>query len=481
MPIRARLIFLYTAILTFVLLVFGAGVYGLFYRSLVREIDRTLAEMVNGITENSQAFVLHGAAELEIPDNPDYFRSPLTYIVVANAEGEVLSAPDDEEHPVRMLNIGGPLNREHYRTVVYDDQKIRVVTAPLTSEETEDRIIGYLQIGRPIDTNNTLSTLRLIMFLAGLVAVSLSVLLGGFFTRQALKPLEDIAAVALQITRADDLGRRLPDRGQRDEIGRLTLALNQTLERLERLFRAQQRFLADVSHELRTPLTAIRGNLDLIQRMRVADPDSLNDMRAELERMTRLVNDLLLLARAEAGGLPIQKEPVQLDTVFLDVYRQATTLTRKLQLAVGEVDQVCVSGDTDRLKQLFLNLVENAIKYTPPGGTVTLSLSKANGQARFQVADTGVGIPEADLPNIFDRFYRVDKARTRAQGGSGLGLSIAKWIAQAHNGDILVSSEVGKGSVFTVVLPTAAEAVEQPSWDMEITRPSQRTLRRTGR
>ncbi|MEW5989274.1 MAG: ATP-binding protein, partial [Chloroflexota bacterium] len=432
--------------------------------------------------ENSQAFVLHGTADLELPDSPDYSLSPISHIVVTNADGAVLAPQDQGGKLPELLDVGRLPERKLYRTVWHAGKRWRVVTTPLTSEETEEQIIGYLQIGRPIDTGNTLATLRPIMILAGLGAITLSLLLGGLFTRQALKPLEEIAAVALQITRADDLGRRLPDRGRQDEIGRLTTALNQTLERLERLFRAQQRFLADVSHELRTPLTAIRGNLDLIQRMRVADAESLGDMRAELERMTRLVNDLLLLARAEAGGLPIQKEPVQMDTIFLDVYRQATTLTRKLQLAVGEVDQVSILGDADRLKQLLLNLVENAIKYTPPGGTVTMSLSKADGQAKFQIADTGAGIPEEDLPHIFDRFYRVDKARTRAQGGSGLGLSIAKWIAQAHNGDILVHSELGKGSIFTVVLPMMTSNVaERLPMEMDITRPSLRTLRKGGR
>jgi signal transduction histidine kinase len=259
---------------------------------------------------------------------------------------------------------------------------------------------------------------------------------------------------ALQIMKAGDLSRRLPDTGRRDEIGNLTMVLNRNLERLERLFHARQRFLADVSHELRTPLTTIRGNVDLMRRIGEADPEILDVVQEELERMTRLVGDLMLLARADTGGLPIQRQSVELDTLFLDVYRQVRSIDHDVQITVEEVDQVGVLGDSDRLKQLILNLVDNAIKYTPPGGKVMMSLSKVDGRSQLVVKDTGIGIPAEDLPHIYDRFYRVDKSRTRAQGGSGLGLSIAKWIVEAHKGDIEVESEVGIGTTFRVYLPT---------------------------
>jgi signal transduction histidine kinase len=314
---------------------------------------------------------------------------------------------------------------------------------------------------------SVLDQLQFILLLTGVAAVGLSLFLGALLTHQLLKPLDDITAAALKITRTDDLSRRLPDSGRRDEIGRLTMVLNQTLERLERLFHARQRFLADVSHELRTPLTTIRGNVDLIRHMGEADPETMAVVQDELKRMTRLVDDLLLLARADTGGLPIQKKPVELDNIFLDVYKQVSSIDREVSVELKEVDQVCVLGDQDRLKQLILNLVDNALKYTPPGGKVWLSLAKANGNAQISVADTGVGIPAEDLPRIFDRFYRVDKARSRNMGGSGLGLSIAYWIARAHGGDIEVSSVVGEGTEFRITLPIIAQQVEgatgQPS------------------
>ncbi len=295
--------------------------------------------------------------------------------------------------------------------------------------------------------------LQLILIFTGIAAICLSLFLGALVINRLLQPLDNITEAALRITKADDLSLRLPDTGRRDEIGNLTMVLNRTLERLERLFHARQRFLADVSHELRTPLTTIRGNVDLMRRIGEADPEILDVVSDELDRMTRLVGDLMTLARADTGGLPIQRQPVDLDTIFLDVYRQVQSIDQDVHISLEEVDQVGVMGDPDRLKQLILNLVDNAIKYTPAGGKVTMSLSKEDGRSHLVVKDTGIGIPAADLPHIFDRFYRVDKARTRAQGGSGLGLSIAKWIVEAHGGRIEVESEVGQGTTFSVHLP----------------------------
>jgi signal transduction histidine kinase len=313
----------------------------------------------------------------------------------------------------------------------------------------------------------------------GFAAATTSLFVAVLLTPGLFKPLEDIATVARQITRADDLSRRVPYANRPDEIGELARAFNQTLERLERLFRTQQRLLADVSHELRTPLTAIRGNLDLIERIGEADPESISAIQVEIERMTRLVGDLLLLARADSGGLPLERRPVELDNILFEIYRQIAVVNPPVEVKLSEVDQATVMGDADRLKQLFINLVENAIKYTPAGGTVELSLFKKDDKVHFEVRDTGIGIPPENLPHIFDRFYRVDKARARAHGGSGLGLSIAKWIATAHGGSIRVKSQPGEGTTFTVTLPLYEPApaplvidTEQP----EKSRPSLRGL-----
>lgn len=253
------------------------------------------------------------------------------------------------------------------------------------------------------------------------------------------------------------------------------MTFNTTLERLERLFVAQRRFVADVSHELRTPLTTVQGNLDLIKRFG-ADAVSLEAIEGEVKRMTRLVGDLLLLAQADSGRLPLVEEPVELGTLGLEVFRQAQVISGEVELKLGKIEAVRVMGDADRLKQLLLNLVTNALKYTPEGGQVTISVTQEGGYAFLRVSDTGIGIPADDLPHIFDRFYRVDKARARKLGGAGLGLSIAKWIAEAHRGRIWAESEIGKGSTFTVQLPSMD--TQTPPESLRETRPRLPMLRR---
>jgi two-component system OmpR family sensor kinase len=241
------------------------------------------------------------------------------------------------------------------------------------------------------------------------------------------------------------------------------------LQRLDNFFQAQVRLSADVSHELRTPLTAIRGNVDLLRRVAASNPNELNEaltvIDSELDRMSRIVVDLLLLSQADAG-LSLRMQPVELDTIILDVYRQAQVMANGVNIQLGHEDQALVQGDPDRLKQLLINLVVNAIKHTPADGNVTLSLYREPEWVRVIVADTGRGIASTDLPHIFERFYR---AKLDGQTGSGLGLSIAQWIAQAHGGQITVTSELGKGSAFTLWLPTKNNQVDTRPFKMSQT------------
>jgi signal transduction histidine kinase len=209
------------------------------------------------------------------------------------------------------------------------------------------------------------------------------------------------------------------------------------------------------------------------------DAISLEAMESELKRMTRLVGDLLLLAQADSGRLPLQERVVDLDTLIVEVYHQTKVLSQNVRVRLTPPEAARVKGDPDRLKQVLLNLVTNAIKYTPEGGEVVLSLTAEGGYAFLRVSDSGIGIPKEDLPYIFERFYRVDKAREREVGGAGLGLSIAKWIVEAHHGRIWAESEVGKGSTFTVQLPRLDAEVEPES--LRDTRPRIPILRPTKR
>jgi two-component system, OmpR family, sensor kinase len=305
--------------------------------------------------------------------------------------------------------------------------------------------------------DDALAVIRRVWLLGSALALVLAAVVGNVLARAALQPIKAITETAQQITNTEDLSQRIPVAVPADELGQLTETINDMLGRLETLFQMQQRLVADVSHELRTPLTTIQGNLDLLRRGAADDPvmrgEALHAIGAETERMRRLVNDLLLLAQADAG-LKLSLEPVELDTLLLDVYRQTSVMAGGVALRLGAEDQAMVQGDGDRLRQLLLNLVVNALKYTPAGGEVTLGMRRSDGWVQVAVSDTGVGIAPEDLAHIFDRFYRADPSRARS-GGFGLGLPIAQWIAHAHGGRIEVASELGKGSTFTVWLPEA--------------------------
>jgi signal transduction histidine kinase len=282
--------------------------------------------------------------------------------------------------------------------------------------------------------------------------------------------LATVTDTALQITRADDLSRRIPTDGiVDDEVGKLITAFNDTMGRLEKLFATQKRFVADIGHELRTPLTVIRGNIDLMRRVGIEDEQSIHSIELEVDRLARLVEDLLILAQAESGKLPMERRRLELDTLLLEVFSQAHVLAgERVLMEIGKIDQVLVCGDRDRLKQVVLNLIANAIKYTAEGGKVTVNLSKESGQAEFSVKDTGMGIASEDLPHVFERFYRGDKSRSRGKDGAGfgLGLSIAYWIVRNHGGDIEVKSKLHRGSTFMVRLPLASDDCADATADL---------------
>lgn len=458
MSIQNRLLLIYTIIFTVAFVLFALIVYLLPSNRILAEVDRDLEALADEVQLERAIVGRDGSIRFLLPDDLANFETASTFMLITDAKGRVIASSANLGGFEGLLDPEGLGAEKQFSQVYRDDTLLRVLTVPLRMRNNNgSEIIVYLQVGRLLDSYESFNRFLIIALFIGLAAVTASLFLAVLLTPSSFKPLEDIAAVARQITNADDLSRRVPDTGRTDEIGVLARAFNQSLERLERLFQTQQRLLADVSHELRTPLTAIRGNVDLMRRMGGADPESLAIIQEEVERMTRLVGDLLLLARADAGGLPLERKPVELDAIFFEVYRQVNLLEKSVDVSIADVDQACVLGDADRLKQLLLNLVDNAIKYTPPGGNVSLSLSKQDGWATVQIADTGVGIPPEDLPYIFDRFYRVDKARNRGQGGSGLGLSIAKWIAQVHGGDIEVVSQVGQGTAFTVSLPLLKE------------------------
>ena len=292
-----------------------------------------------------------------------------------------------------------------------------------------------------------------------LLAVSgaaVALVAGWLLASRALSPVAALTETARGIARSGDLKRRVPSPVHRDELGQLASTFNEMLDSIEAGYHTQQRFVADASHELRAPLTAIQANLELLERqpgMTEADRDeAIREASREAKRLGRLVSDLLILARADAGA-PVRRDRVALDSLALEALSEVRHLAAGQRLDVERVEPVVVAGDEDRLKQLVIILLDNAIKYTPAPGTVALTVRRVGSGAELVVRDTGVGIGPADLPHVFERFYRADPARGRDPGGTGLGLPIAQWVAERHGGQISVASDPGKGTVVTVHLP----------------------------
>lgn len=460
MSIRIRFTLWYTGILVIVLGLFGLIVWWALVLGLTSQVDQRLYQTADQVLRQSNAIPLRNVTLISVPAL-ETFQADDIYIQVIDLKGEVGAASQNLGRFAQPLDPQALGDTQMITEVTRGAAHLRVLSQPIITEDQQ--LLGHLQVGARLNNVDLVKSLLLLTLASvGTLAVLLSAGVVLLTVGRALRPIDSVTNAALQITRADDLSRRVPLIGPpTDEVGRLVTAFNATLERLEKLFNSQRRFLADVSHELRTPLTAIRGNVDIMRRMKdaPADRESLDAIQSESERMSRLVGDLLMLAQAESGNLPLARNDIELDTLLLDVYQQARVLAgNKLTVTLGEEDQARGYGDRDKIKQVLLNLVSNAIKYTAPGGQVTLGLARVNGWARFTVADSGVGIPADDLPHVFDRFYRVDKARTRgagAPGGAGLGLSIAKWIVQAHGGRLEVSSQMGKGSCFSLWLPLA--------------------------
>jgi len=341
--------------------------------------------------------------------------------------------------------------------ILTPEQRWRVYVVPL---EQNGALAGYLETLTPLgQLDESIGVYRLILLAIGLAGLSAALIGGWAIAGGALRPLARMTSTANAIAHARDLSHRIATPRHQDELGRLATTFNDMLASIESAYAAQQRFVSDASHELRAPLTAIQGNLELIRRhpeMPPADRDeALGEAEREAVRLTRLVADLLALARADAG-VTLRHETVDLDAVTLEVFRSARQLAQGQELTLDPFEPVQITGDADRLKQLLLILLDNALKYTPAGRRVTLGLSSCEHGAEITVRDTGVGIAAEDLPRVFERFYRADPARSRDAGGTGLGLPIAHWIVEQHRGAIQIDSAPEQGTTVTVSLPLQA-------------------------
>lgn len=482
MTIRKRLTLWYAVLLTIIIIMFGAITYGVMRFTLIRGIDATLEETASLVQRNSRQGPIYTLGSprgvyFELPVL-DVFRASGVHVQawgLLNEEPEPWGRSENlrrVEVPLDATALGYGGEQGKFTNVTLLGVDLRVLTKPIY---LDDRLVGNLQVAADLAMVNQAAEQYLLVVL---VSCALAIVGAGalslWFSHRALEPLERITSAAASVAAASDLSTRLDWEGPQDELGRLISVYNQMMSRIQHMFSVQQRFVADISHELRTPLTAIQGNLELARRYGL-DEDSLEAMECETQRMGRLVNDLLMLARADVGGISIDLYPMDLDTIVLDTMQQGKALAqgRDLDVRLGKFEPVRINGNTDRIKQLLYNLLSNAIKFTDDGGEIAISLERVDSDAVLSVRDTGVGIDPAHLERIFDRFYQSDPARAHADtnAGFGLGLSIAKWIVEAHHGTINVASTRGNGTTFTITLPVYAPPDEQADAHAQPTRP----------
>ncbi|MCJ7545585.1 MAG: heavy metal sensor histidine kinase [Deltaproteobacteria bacterium] len=463
--IKFKMTLWYVAILGIILSCFSLFLYFTLADSLYKGVDnkiRTMAEIVASSTR-SPLGVGTSMADLDQIMTERFGIRPLgRFIQILDESGRIGDRSTnlrDVQIPISVQTMKaaskGVLTFETVQ--VMGKYPLRIVTMPITENE---KMVGIVQVGSSLEgVEEALHQLLLILLIAVPAALLIASAGGLFLANKALRPVDAITRIARSIG-SGDLSQRIRIKRVNDELGRLASTFNEMIAKLEKSFRQVRRFTADASHELKTPLTILRGEVEVGLKKRRGLKEYERILASNLEeinRMSRIVEDLLTLSRADMGELTMEREEIELSALAREVWRDLRLLAKKKRIQLKFMDNgfTRVEGDSLFLRQLILNLTENGLKYTRAGGEVAVRVKgdRDQGVVRLLVTDTGDGIPQKDLKRIFDRFYRVDGARSRETGGTGLGLSICQWIAQAHKGRIAVESKVGKGSTFTVTLP----------------------------
>ncbi len=394
-----------------------------------------------------------------------------SYLLVLDDTGKTLYASfavrqlgDDDIATLVRTSLQLSTNRPSVKVTLVDDQLLLVAREDPGNPQRGTRAMRVVAGASTRRVGAIPPEQWTIMLGVAPLLLAVSVWLAWMIAGNALRPVDRVIDEVQAITDGRSLHRRLNVEDRGDELDRLAATLNEMIARLETSFGALRRFTADASHELKTPLTVLRADVERAMQVSTGSGEqlvALEEALAETARMADLVDSLLTLARADEGRFEIHREPVELEPLVRDVAETAHILgeAQGIEISLPVIEAATVMGDRARLRQLLLNLITNAIKYTPAAGSVEISLSRRVDGVTVSVRDSGIGISAADLPYVFERFWRADRARSRAseRGGFGLGLAIAKWIAQAHGGTLSVTSRLGRGSTFTVLLPIAVE------------------------
>src|SRR5262245_53361700 len=466
--IQFRLIAWYAGLLALLLLLFCASTYLGLRHYLNQTLNESLGRQAQQIGDSFLVDVATGGEGYVISEINEHYAPELNnrFVRLTRADGSALyvsgKPKESSFDPSAVPAVGAPVGRDYVREAHVPGGVLLIYTHPFT-ERTGQRLL--IEVGAPYEQVEVVLYGLLLALALGLpLTVIVAISGGGLLMRQAVNPADGIARGAEQIT-SRNLSQRLPITRTGDELERLSAALNRMIERLEESFLYVSRFTADASHELRTPLTILRGELEAASGQPDVAPDlreTIGSALEETERLSRIVESLMAISRLDAGEARMEYDPLDLAELAASTTEQMRLLAEDKEIALRceSEELVNIEGDRARLKQVIVNLVDNAIKYTPAGGLVGVNVGGWNGRDVLEVSDNGVGIPPEALPHIFERFYRADKARSRQMGGAGLGLSIVKAIVTAHGGQVRVESVEGKGSRFLVELPVAGEASE---------------------
>jgi len=458
-----RLTIWYSLMLLVALAIFGTLTYLFIARQLYDEQYANLAENAEQISEIMR--LSNTRLDIEyLNKESDEFNLNETGIFFEIRDDSGESIFKSRNFPLSLPTILPQLAKND-RLTIRDRSgaayNLYITSANLASNNSSDRQVYYLYVGQSIIyVEKILRRIRILLLILCPIILALASLGGWHLARRSLGPVVAITQTARDIS-MHHLDKRLPEPDQHDELSQLVQTFNEMINRIQNGVRQIQQFTADASHELRTPLTIMRGEIEVALRKPRSDKEYQQVLKSglqELQWMEKIVNELLLLSRADASEIKLNQKKIVLNTLLNEIVQsqQALARSRGLSLHFKNPRQAIVSFiDADKVRQMVINIIDNAIKYTAPGGTILVQLYQEENHVLLQFKDTGIGIASKDLPFVFDRFYRVNKARSRQQHSSGLGLAICRWIAEAHQGKIHIESQLGKGTTVTVWLPVA--------------------------